>query len=116
SQNSHICNLLLRPGIFSFAINAMSSQMRMSMQDDTHHYMSQQFSDSTVVVSAVPSLILSQAMTYFPEGYIAIVDSLMREHQFDLENSSVFIHWILCQDRSTGEQGVHLSFFSSKPP
>jgi hypothetical protein len=106
-------SLLIRPAILSFTLNAIDRQVRLSMQDGTHHYLGQRFSDAIAVVSVVPALRPSQAMTYFPGGYLATLFSIMNKYQFHLENSSGFIHWIFCFDSSTNAHSINLSFIPS---
>lgn len=108
----HLCDALADFSIFSFTVSAMEKLIPLSLQSNKHQYLGQRFSDTIIVVSIVPAHLPSQAMTYFPGGYLATLISLMHEFGFNNEGPLNFVHWILCKSRFSSEQMLHTSLFS----
>jgi hypothetical protein len=102
-------DVLFRPDILSFTLDSIACQIPLSVQDATHTHRGQQFPGAIVVVSVVPTLRPSHAMTYFPGGYLDTLISLMDAYQFNPKGPSPFIHWIYCFDSHTDAHRIHLS-------
>jgi uncharacterized membrane protein len=103
-------DLLLRSDILAFTTHSIARLTPLSTQNGTHACLGRRLSDAIVVVSVVPALMPSYAMTYFPKGYMETLVALMNRYEFDRKGSSPFIHWIYCFDSNA--QMIHLSFLS----
>jgi len=90
-----LCEALISSLIFSFTVSAMEKLISLSLQNNKHQYLSQRFSDTIIVVSVVPKHLPSQAMTYFPGGYLATLVALMHEFGFNNDGSLLSLQWIL---------------------
>lgn len=108
----HLCDALIRPDVFSFTVSTMEKLLPLSIQNNKHQYLSQRFSETIIVISVVPTYLPSQAMAYFPGGYLATLITLMQEFGFGNDGSLDFVHWILCMSRISNEQMLHTSLFS----
>src|SRR5262249_50696262 len=84
-------DLLLRSDILAFTTNSIARLTPLSMQNGKHACLGRRLSDAIVVVSVVPAMMPSDAMTYFPKGYMETLVALMNRYQFDLKGSSPFI-------------------------
>ena len=110
----NICDTLINSTIFSFTVSAMEQLLSLSVQNNKHQYVSQQFSNTIIVTSIVPAYLPSQAMSYFPGGYLATLMALMQEVGFNNEGQLDFVHWILCVNRFSNKQMFHTSLFSPR--
>ncbi|MCP4107892.1 MAG: hypothetical protein GY749_20500 [Desulfobacteraceae bacterium] len=115
STVSLLWDKLLRQDILLFTINTIDQELRRSIDDKTHHFRCNKFNNLYLCVSTVPCSDLKKAGSFFINGYLNFLNSVVYEANFQPGNSQGFdlAHWIFCYgaENRDARASVHLSFF-----